>query len=396
LLRLTCETLKYRFYLEKILDSQNVMRHFLKSKKLLDDRPYCLILVYEIVFGIGIRVADKQIQGIIKSAKKDIMFEHEQLKIDEVSPESLATESKSVDLPRYVRINTLRSSVDTVLKTLKDAGFNLVENAQITDQEMFNEAVQNLRLKDFFFDIHVDKLLVFHPRADLHKLSLVKDKSLILQDKASCLPAFLLKPEPNSRVVDCCAAPGMKTTHLADIMENTGQIWALDRDTNRCKSLSNMIYDSNVKNTTVLNDDFLREDTTSEDYASIEFCLVDAPCSGSGMAKRGDFLQEEVDHKRISGLSNLQSMILKHALKMPNLKRLVYSTCSIHEEENEKVVEEALLEFGHRFEIVDPLLDWDRGIGDYEFSSNCLRAGPQKTLTNGFFVAVFQSKSNSV
>lgn len=107
------------------------------------------------------------------------------MKADEVSPESLATASKSTDLPRYVRINTLRSSVENVLEKLEEAGFNFVDNAEIKNQEMFNEAVQSLENKDFFFDIHVDKLLVFHPRADLHKLSLVKDKSLILQDKVS-------------------------------------------------------------------------------------------------------------------------------------------------------------------------------------------------------------------
>lgn len=104
-------------------------------------------------------------------------------------------------------------------------------------------------------------------------------------------------------------------------------------------------------------------------------------------------MQEEVDQKRIASLSNLQSMLLKHALKMPKLKRLIYSTCSIHEEENEQVVQEALSVFGDRFEIVDPMPEWEREVvGDYEFSSKCLRANPQINLTNGFFIALFQAK----
>lgn len=75
LLRLTCESLKYKSYLEKVLDSQNVMRHLMKSKKLANDQTLCLLLVYEIIFGIGIRVTDKEVNLTLKAAKKDILFE---------------------------------------------------------------------------------------------------------------------------------------------------------------------------------------------------------------------------------------------------------------------------------------------------------------------------------
>lgn len=75
LLRLTCEVSKYRAYLEKILDSQNVIRHFFKVKELADNRILCLILLYEIIFGAGIRIRDKEVQKTLKNAKKDILFE---------------------------------------------------------------------------------------------------------------------------------------------------------------------------------------------------------------------------------------------------------------------------------------------------------------------------------
>lgn len=127
----------------------------------------------------------------------------------------------------------------------------------------------------------------------------------------------------------------------------------------------------------------------------VEYVILDPPCSGTGMLKRGQFLHEEVDEKRIRGLANLQSMLLKHALKLPTLKRLVYSTCSTHELENEGVVQEVLNEefVKENYELVNPLTSWkSRGKEGYEFSELCLRADPKVDLTNGFFVVLFQRK----
>ncbi|CAD5211626.1 unnamed protein product [Bursaphelenchus okinawaensis] len=81
---------------------------------------------------------------------------------------------------------------------------------------------------------------------------------------------------------------------------------------------------------------------------------------------------------------------------MPNVKRVVYSTCSVYEQENEGVVQEVLAEdwVKEKYELVDPMPSWkSRGKDGYEFSSLCLRADPKVDLTTGFFVALFQNKN---
>ncbi len=89
-------------------------------------------------------------------------------------------------------------------------------------------------------------------------------------------------------------------------------------------------------------------------------------------------------------------MLLKQALRLPSVHRVVYSTCSLYERENEMVVQEILdcEEFGRQFEICNVLPQWKhRGRKGYAFSRCCLRASPEKDLTNGFFVAVLERKT---
>ena len=129
----------------------------------------------------------------------------------------------------------------------------------------------------------------------------------------------------------------------------------------------------------VFNEDFLK--LKPEDYQDVEYIIADPTCSGSGTTN--------VKSTDLAKLSNLQCMIVKHALKFPAVKKVVYSTCSINVEENENVVQEVLKTMPD-FQLVKALESWQRrGLNGLE---ECIRVDPEIDLCTGFFVAVFERK----
>ena len=123
----------------------------------------------------------------------------------------------------------------------------------------FLNAVANLTDEQFISDVHVKDLFIFPASSKRYwALSkLTKESKLILQDKASCLPSFLLSPKKGSYVLDMCAAPGMKTSHLAAIMKNRGTIWAVERHPKRYELLSNFVHKTDSKIVKTINADIL-------------------------------------------------------------------------------------------------------------------------------------------
>ncbi|CAG0915298.1 unnamed protein product [Notodromas monacha] len=216
---------------------------------------------------------------------------------------------------------------------------------------------------------------------------------------ASCIPPSVLKPKPGSHVIDACAAPGLKTLHLAEIMKGKGKLTAIEMDSNRCDVLRDYASEGGGKIINVLNMDFL--ELNPDRFVDVEFILVDPSCSGSGIVRREDkLLGEAVCPKRLAKLSGFQVKILCHALSFPNVIRVVYSTCSIMSEENENVVRDVLQKPGIQEKF--RLKDFGRKPGeesDWQWDSvnedirQCKKTTPARDLCNGFFIAVFQRRS---
>ena len=167
---------------------------------------------------------------------------------------------------------------------------------------------------------------------------------IYVQDESAMLVAHLLSPEEAGFIVDLCAAPGGKTTHLAHLMRNTGKIIAVDTSAEKIALLQ-----KNCRRINAHNVETCVMDATKADLAFIKTAdavLIDAPCSGFGTLRRHPDIRWNKTLKQVHALREIQYNLLKNAA--PHIKPgglLVYSTCSIEPMENEEVIQRFLADF---------------------------------------------------
>jgi len=161
-----------------------------------------------------------------------------------------------------------------------------------------------------------------------------------LQSVAPMLPAFILDPNPSDIVIDMCAAPGGKATHLAQIMNNEGNLILIERNRNRIPALDYNLRRMGVSNSIVINDDAVN---LSKMNLKADKILLDAPCTGEGLIRQDSSRKRSKTMKDINKLSTIQKKLLKTGLNALNPGgQLLYSTCSIAPEENELVIDDVL------------------------------------------------------
>lgn len=274
LFALVCETQKFSSVLEEIIESTKV----LKQTRLR--MPLAKVLVYDLIMGQGLKCGGSWKAAMMKhrprlqAALARMKVKQKVSKNEDLLPESVQRLAGD-QLPRYVRVNTLKTTVEDVVDYLKRDGLSYLGQASRLDDLTLKE-------RDFVRDIHLPELLVFSPKRDFHDHFLYKAGHIILQDKASCLPAYLLDPPPGSHVIDACAAPGNKSSHLAAIMKNKGTLFAFDLDAKRLATMSTLLLRAGITCQQLANQDFLKVDPDSSQYKDVEYILLDPSCSGSG------------------------------------------------------------------------------------------------------------------
>lgn len=307
--------------------------------------------------------------------------------------EQFSHNEKNDCCPRYVRVNTLKTSMDRVQAQLASQGWMFLEYNPLQETyDDFLNVIQNMDESTYLRDYHVPELLVFPPNTTFWDNILYKKNAIILQDKSSCLPVFVSSIQSGAKVIDACAAPGSKTSYIAGILNNTGHVLATEMDSSRFETLVKLLRQRGVTCVTTYKQDFM--ELPHNKFPGVEYIFVDPTCSSSGV----NVYKYEVSQQRIKSLASFQVRTLLYALSFPSVKEVIYSTCSVHAEENEEVVEEALNQYHDHFKLENlgkKLPEWKHfGNTKYSCGKKCLRTNTEIDKCQGFFIAKFVRRNN--
>ena len=274
--------------------------------------------------------------------------------------------------PLDLRVNVLKAKREDVQRTLAEAGIN----AELTPYSPWGLRV--------------------HGKPALNKLPLFTGGSVEVQDEGSQLLALITDPKRGEMVVDFCAGAGGKTLALGAAMRNTGRLYAFDISGHRLDALKPRLARSGLSNVHPAQIAHERDDRVKRLAGKIDRVLVDAPCSGLGTLRRNPDLKWRQSPKALEELQVKQTAILASAARL--LKpggRLVYATCSLLAQENERVAEAFTEAQAADFEPMPALAALEGGRADNPtplVSGPFLRLWPHRHHTDGFFAAIWQRR----
>lgn len=445
LLALTANTLAFLKPLQTALEQANLLKLEKKAfqgaaVKGCSSRSLALVVVHDLLLTKRGRVATSPAwppHGAVVRHAARLKAELVKLQIQQgkASIHDLrageATKKRAERIPRWVRVNERLTTVKEVIGQLDKEGWRQVEAGSHL----------SAKSRTFACSPHIPSVLATHSAHTSLLLGhpLYDKGHLILQDLASCFPGEILLGSVHAstkavHALDATSAPGNKTSHLSAKLAHApigSRVTALEHSKPRYETLLAQLrragaFDgSKPGKVRAILGDFTKEDPSR--YADVTHMLLDPSCSGSGILGRLDYLTEEQDEEttngagqastqqseRLKGLSAFQSTMIDHAMHFPALCRLVYSTCSVHHEENEDVVVRALASevaqrrgwtLATRKEVIP---SWQsRGIEEHCGQDEVLAQGmvrcvpggegieaacdgPDLDATNGFFVACF-------
>ena len=214
------------------------------------------------------------------------------------------------------------------------------------------------------------------------------------QEEVSAVPALAVDPQPGERVLDCCAAPGSKTTQLAALMDDRGLLVGNDNNLGRLSALRSNAERCGVSNLVVTRADARNFSLKPFGGERFDRTLVDVPCSCEGTVRKNPDAVDDWSLDHIEGISGVQKAILGRSLEITREGgTVVYSTCTFAPEENEAVLQYALEEYDCRLVEYDLDLEHRPGITEWdgdtydESMTRAKRIYPHHNDTGGFFCA---------
>ncbi len=268
----------------------------------------------------------------------------------------------------YIRINTLNQQTSKTISELEQAQFLCTPVPELPEAFRLQRGKRPVTQTDAYVQ-----------------------NTIYLQSVASVLVSRILDPQPNEIVIDLCAAPGSKTSHLAQLMGNQGNILALDNMQSRVQEMNRNLRRLGVRNTHVILANSFK--LPFREHFQVNFVLVDPPCSNTGVIQTRPEVKWSMTPEKIRRLSVVQSsLLLKGSKLVAPGGFLVYSTCSITLDENEHLIRD-FLDANPNFRLIpaQPML----GSAAFEGLADCQRLFPHRNDTEGFFIAKMQRKQTA-
>ncbi|MGD1715187.1 16S rRNA (cytosine(967)-C(5))-methyltransferase [Dapis sp. BLCC M172] len=267
-------------------------------------------------------------------------------------------QSPSIDL----RINPLKTSLEEVEIAIKNTGISVSRISQLPQALRLTGAVGKIQ-----------------------KLPGYNEGWSSVQDSSAQLVSYLLNPQPGEIIIDACAAPGGKTTHIAELMGDNGKIFAIDKTASRLKKLEQNAERLQLKSISISTGD---SRNLPQFINQADRVLLDVPCSGLGTLHRRADARWRQTLENIQELAKLQSELLETAAKWVKPGGiLVYATCTIYPLENEGIIEEFLAN-NSEWEIEAPNIDF--------IVSPCtegwIKVWPHREQMDGFFMVKLRRK----
>ncbi|HEY9610428.1 16S rRNA (cytosine(967)-C(5))-methyltransferase [Allocoleopsis sp.] len=288
----------------------------------------------------------------------------EQLGLDET--EQLCewlNQTPTIDL----RVNPLRVAIDEVEAAMQAAGVDVRRVPQLP---------QALR--------------VIGGAGNIQQLPGFSEGWWTVQDSSAQLVSHLLNPQAGEVVIDACAAPGGKTTHIAELMGDMGTIWACDVRASRLRRLEENAERLQLQSIQIRTGDsrhfsqFINSADSQERLPVADRVLLDAPCSGLGTLHRRPDIRWRITPTTVQELSVLQGELLEQAASWVKPEGvLVYATCTLHPQENEGVIQ-PFLERHCQWQIEPP--SSDSPFSAFSTPQGWIKVWPHRYQMDGFFM----------
>lgn len=264
----------------------------------------------------------------------------------------------------YLRLNTLMADEDEILERLS---VNNIEVAKVEELE--------------------HTYVVVDSQKPLNRTEVFREGLITIQDKASCFTVEAADPKPGMTVLDVCAAPGAKTTYLAQLMDNDGLIYSIDYSRRRINLWKRQMVrmGANIAFPMIIDAyDMLPLNV------QVDLVVLDPPCTSTGVFGKFPSAKWRLTRHSVNKMAKIQwSMLENCASSVKKSGVLVYSTCSITTEENEKLIER-FLKWYPEFSVTEILPNLGNpGLRGFK---KCQRLYPHIHHCNGFFIAKLVKK----